>query len=129
MYSANNQPDSVHGRLFPGYYLPENRAKRVVSLLESKNDWTAEKVQEMGFDGVSTSNTELLKNLLPLIGRSGLSSKQQKLLNDLDAWQGNYELEEVSATVFHRFIFTVLRLTMADELGEAKFKALMNTHL
>ena len=33
VYSANNQPDSVSGISYPGYYLPENRAKRIVDLL------------------------------------------------------------------------------------------------
>ena len=39
VYSANNQPDSIKGGLYPGYYLPEDRAKRIVSLLKDKNDF------------------------------------------------------------------------------------------
>ena len=34
VYSANNQPDSIAGMKYPGYYLPENRAKRIVQLLK-----------------------------------------------------------------------------------------------
>lgn len=30
LYSANNQPDSVRGRLYSGYYKPQDRAKRIV---------------------------------------------------------------------------------------------------
>ena len=33
VYYANNQPDSIAGMVYPGYYLPENRAKRIVNLL------------------------------------------------------------------------------------------------
>ena len=40
VYSANHQPDSVRGKLYPGYYQPENRSKRIVSLLEEKDDFT-----------------------------------------------------------------------------------------
>ena len=39
VYSANNQPDSINGKLYPGYYLPENRAKRITQLLDAKNAW------------------------------------------------------------------------------------------
>ncbi len=37
VYSANNQPEAVDGYLYPGYYLPQDRAKRIVELLEPKN--------------------------------------------------------------------------------------------
>jgi len=50
VYSANNQPDSVAGLKIPGYYLPENRAKRIVELLEPKSDWDRESVGEMMLD-------------------------------------------------------------------------------
>jgi penicillin amidase len=29
MYSANNQPEPVDGYSYPGYYLPEDRAKEL----------------------------------------------------------------------------------------------------
>ncbi len=36
VYSANNQPDSIAGMLYPGYYITEDRAKRIVKLLAPK---------------------------------------------------------------------------------------------
>jgi penicillin amidase len=36
LYSANNQAEAV-GFLYPGYYLPEDRAKRITQLLEPKS--------------------------------------------------------------------------------------------
>jgi penicillin amidase len=39
-YSANNQAEAVDGFLYPGYYLPEDRAKKITQLLEPKSDWT-----------------------------------------------------------------------------------------
>ncbi|MEQ8532098.1 MAG: penicillin acylase family protein, partial [Imperialibacter sp.] len=38
VFSANNQPDSVNGHYYPGYYLPEDRARRIKQLIDSKND-------------------------------------------------------------------------------------------
>ncbi|MEX0363045.1 MAG: penicillin acylase family protein, partial [Allomuricauda sp.] len=53
VYSANNQPDSIAGMLYPGYYLPENRAMRIVQLLESKSDWDRESTSRMILDATS----------------------------------------------------------------------------
>ena len=46
MYSANNQPDTIFaiadsgkGTLYPGYYAPENRAKRINQLITPENNW------------------------------------------------------------------------------------------
>ena len=59
VYSANHQPDSVRGKLYPGYYQPENRSKRIVTLLEAKDDFTKEDVAKMLFDVTSVSYTHL----------------------------------------------------------------------
>ena len=39
VYSANNQPEAIDGFLYPGYYLPEDRAKRITQLLNPKSNW------------------------------------------------------------------------------------------
>jgi penicillin amidase len=36
VYSANNQPDSVEGVLYPGYYYPRSRAGRIDELMKGK---------------------------------------------------------------------------------------------
>ena len=66
MYSANNQPESSTsgGPLGTGYYLPENRAKRIVSLLEPKNDWDVDTTQEMILDVTSSVNPSLIRELI-----------------------------------------------------------------
>jgi penicillin amidase len=63
VYSANNQPDSIAEYLYPGYYLPENRAKRIVQLLEPKNDWDKEDVQRMIMDATSSINPSITVDL------------------------------------------------------------------
>ncbi|RMG84920.1 MAG: penicillin acylase family protein, partial [Bacteroidetes bacterium] len=39
VYSANNQPDTMAGYLHPGYYIPEDRARRIWNLLSPENEW------------------------------------------------------------------------------------------
>jgi penicillin amidase len=55
VYSANNQAEAVDGFLYPGYYLPEDRAKRITQLLEPKSDWTKESVGKMLNDNTTSS--------------------------------------------------------------------------
>jgi len=46
VYSSNNQPEAIDGYLYPGYYLPKDRATRINGLLAPKNDWTSSDVQK-----------------------------------------------------------------------------------
>jgi len=129
VYSANNQPDSISGMLYPGYYLPENRARRIVELLEPKNDWDRQTVGGMINDNTSSVNVEIKTNLLKLMDTDGLSDAQLEVLDKLKDWKGDYPLSSVEATVFHRWMFHLLETILKDELGEDQFWALQETHL
>jgi penicillin amidase len=50
--------------LYPGYYLPEDRAKRITQLLEPKSDWTKESVGKMLNDNTSLVAPVVVKNLI-----------------------------------------------------------------
>ena len=129
VYSANNQPDSIAGMLYPGYYLPENRAKRIVALLEPKNDWNAGSVRAMMNDVTSPINTEILGHILRDIDTDDLTDDQLMILDKLQHWKGDCPLNSIAATVYHRWIYFVLTSTFKDELGQEQFDELMSTHL
>lgn len=129
VYSANNQPDSIAGMKYPGYYLPENRAKRIVQLLDPKNDWDKEAVGEMMNDITSAVNPSIIKTFGKLIEAKGLTEKQVKVLDRLNAWQGDYLVNSIEATVYHRWIYFYLKNTFADELGPEMFNQFLSTHL
>jgi len=129
VYSANNQPDSIAGMKYPGYYLPENRAKRIVALLEPKNDWDKEAVGAMINDITSSVNPSIIKIFAKHIEAKGLTARQLKVLDRLNAWQGDYPIESIEATVFHRWIYFYLKNTFADELGPEMFNQFISTHL
>jgi penicillin amidase len=109
--------------------LPENRAKRIVQLLEPKNDWSKEEVGEMINDVTSAVNPSILKTFGKLIEAKGLTEKQVKVLDRLNAWKGDYPVESIEATVFHRWIYFYLKNTFADELGPEMFNQFVSTHL
>ena len=129
VYSANNQPDSIAGMLYPGYYLPENRAKRIVNLLEPKNDWDAESVRHMMTDVTSPVNTSILANLLKDIDKKDLKGNRLKCLDRLKHWKGDYPLKSTEATIYHRWIYFLLVDTFRDELGAELFDGLQQTQL
>ena len=128
VYSANNQPEAIGGKLYPGYYLSENRAKRIVQLLEPKNDWDTAEVKKMLTDVTSSINPSIVKNLAKGLEIKTLDTLQLKLLDKLNVWQGDYPLESVAATLYHRWILYFLKYTFEDELGDADYKQLLRTH-
>tara|TARA_R110000868_G_scaffold145181_2_gene365167 strand:- start:75185 stop:77572 length:2388 start_codon:yes stop_codon:yes gene_type:complete len=129
VYSANNQPDSINGNIYPGYYLPENRAKRITQLLDAKNDWDKESASKMITDVTSAVNPSVLKNFIAVLDEEKLGEQQKSALVQLKKWNGEANLESVEATIFHRWEYFFLRNTFYDELGEDRFSQLMATHL
>ena len=90
VYSANNQPDSVRGKLYPGYYQPQDRAKRIVKLLEQKDDFTKKDVSKMIYDVKSSTVSEISQNLLKSIEKSKRTASERKAFSILENWDGNY---------------------------------------
>ncbi|MFT6065973.1 MAG: penicillin amidase [Paraglaciecola sp.] len=128
VYSANNQTDSVRGKLYPGYYQPQDRAKRIVELLEEKDDFTKEDVAKMMFDVKSSTVSEIANDLLKSLDKSKLSVSEQKVVEILKNWDGTYLKNSVGATIYNRFLFEFLKATYKDELG-ASFELFINSQL
>ena len=126
VYSANNQPDSIAGILYPGYYLPEDRAKRIVNLLESKNDFTKEDVMLMINDVTSSITPLVVKEVLESITMVQFSDNEKKAMYILQNWDGNYNLESVAPTIYNRFLYEFLVNTYKDEMGKG-FEQFINT--
>jgi len=129
VYSANNQPDSIAGMVYPGYYLPENRAKRIVNLLEPKNDWSKETVGQMITDVTSSVNPMVITELSKSINVNELSDTHTTALDQLNEWQGAYNLDNIEPAIYHRWIYYFLKNTFSDEMGDDMFKQFMATHL
>lgn len=129
VYSANNQPESVNGKLYPGYYLPEDRAKRIVELLEEKDDFTSGDVEVMINDATSTVTEELVGILLNNISIVNLTKLEKEALEALKNWDCSYESEQVGPTIYFKLIYLMLKNTFEDEMGKEKFDEFLKTHL
>ncbi|WP_237274535.1 penicillin acylase family protein [Tenacibaculum ovolyticum] len=119
VYSANNQPDSIAGILYPGYYLVEDRARRIVELLAPKNDWTKEDVAEMIYDVTSPTAPETSEKLIEALTISEFSASDKKAIEILKQWNGYYGKDEVAPVIYNRLLYEFQKNTFKDEMGEA----------
>jgi penicillin amidase len=129
VYSANNQPEHVNGKLYPGYYLPEDRAKRIVELLEEKDDFTSEDVERMINDDTSSVTKALVGILLNNISIVNLTSLEKEALEELRGWDCSYGSEQIGPTIYFKLIYLIFKNTFEDEMGEEKFDEFLKTHL
>ena len=128
VYSANNQPDSVRGKLYQGYYQPQDRAKRIVELLDEKNDFTKKDVSKMIYDVKSSTVSEISKGLLKSVEKSKGTASEIKAFSIIENWDGNYLKTSVGPTIFNRFLYEFLKETYNDELGDS-FQLFINSQL
>jgi penicillin G amidase len=131
VYSANNQPDSIDGGYFyPGYYLPKDRAKRIVTLLESKEKLSKADFKKMITDVKSSEtpdNTAVLISVLSEI--KDLNTTEKQALGILKKWDGNNQLKDIAPTIYYKWVYKVMHNTFSDELGEAGFAQFMRTDI
>lgn len=129
VYSANNQPEAIDGYLYPGYYLPKDRATRIDGLLKPKNDWTKEDVGKMINDNTSSSSQIVVANMIKTINTSKFSENEKQALTVLKAWKATNELQDIAPSIYNKWIYFYLKATFEDELGEENFKLLLGTHI
>ncbi|OOV27007.1 penicillin acylase family protein [Flavobacterium sp. LM5] len=129
VYSANNQPEAVDGFLYPGYYLPEDRAKRITTLLDAKQKWNKQAVSQMIVDNTSSTVNETLKVMLASIATESLSENQKQAFTILKDWKGDSNLNQVAPTIYNKWLYLYLKNTFEDELGKDKFEQFLGTHI
>ena len=119
IYSANNQPDTTNGILHAGYYIPEDRAKRIVDLLSAKDDWDIPAAQEMITEVVSDKKVKMTKNILAILANADIKNENApKAIKILAAWDGDNQLTDIAPTIFAKLQYKILALTCQDELGD-----------
>jgi len=126
VYSANNQPDSIGGRLYPGYYSNEDRAKRIKNILESKDDFTKEDIAKMIHDVNSVVAVEVIQEISKVIDEKDLKDNEKEVFKKLKDWDGTYMKDYVAPTIYNRFMYEFYKGTYADELGKDLFELFLN---
>jgi len=127
VYSANNQPDTIAGdMLYPGYYLPEDRARRIVDMIEGTDKVDLQHMQDMLTDEKNLVSVELMDELLPEVTYE--SQTERDAWKALTEWTGSNGTNEVAPTIYQAFIHQVMHKAMVDELEDEKlFTSFVNT--
>ena len=130
VYSANNQPDSVNGYLYPGYYIVDDRATSIVNYLHMDKKWDIQEMKTISTDNSSVNALELAKYLFSLVeGSAGQNQIREEALAVLVSWNGNCTEQSVAPTIYYKWVFHILKNTFEDELGEKDFQAFLTLHL
>ena len=126
VYSANNQPDTIDTGLYPGYYLPEDRGRRIVDLLEHKNDVDVSYMENMLTDDINPASQDIMQVLLEELVPIG--EEELALYNILKEWNGEHKLENKGPAVYQALIYRVMKMACEDEMGTDGLEAFMSTN-
>ncbi|MBT8371808.1 MAG: penicillin acylase family protein [Deltaproteobacteria bacterium] len=132
VFSANNQPDTLTDKLYPGYYVPEDRALRIVKYLDSETNWSVEATKKMNTDCISMVFAEVTAEIFKTLKADKIlqsTSNHEKAFNVLQKWDGDHQIHDVAPTIFYVLLSSIMQNTMADELGDDDFKAIVSSHL
>ena len=127
VYSANNQSVSHDMTRHPGYYLPEDRGRRIVELLKEKNDWSVTDIKKMLLDDISKNRVEIAQSLISSLHQNSDQLASQAI-DKLRNWDGNYQVESSAPTIYTKLSYHILYDMMSDELGEL-WDVFNGTHL
>ncbi len=129
VYSSNNQPQAIDGYLYPGYYLPKDRALRIDGLLSTKNNWTKEEVSKMIVDNTSATAKTIVANMTKPVNASQFTENEKKALAVINEWKATHTLEDIAPSIYNKWIYFYLKDTFEDEFGVDNFKLLLSTHI
>lgn len=125
--TSNNQPDTLrNGVFFPGYYLPGDRWNRIATTITSRNDWDLESMKALQNETINESHAENAQFMLSQLKQTDFT-EDSNLLDALQTWDGNHDIESEIPTVYYKWLYHTLRLAMEDELGEDGFNGYLET--
>lgn len=129
VYSANNAPDAVDGINYKGYYYNGNtRAKSIIVALEKPNKkWTIKDVEELQLNDSSRVYSSNAKAMIAYLDKASLGDKQKEMLSNIENWDGTQSIDNISPTIYYKWMYNTVKMIYEDELGPDKFTALMKT--
>ncbi|MEY4038189.1 MAG: hypothetical protein RIR67_499 [Bacteroidota bacterium] len=71
----------------------------------------------------------VVQNLIGALEMNSLSKNEKEALAILKGWKGANNLEDIAPTIYNKWIYSYLKNTFQDEMGEAGFKQFLATHV
>ncbi|MBL7849938.1 MAG: penicillin acylase family protein [Cyclobacteriaceae bacterium] len=128
VYSANNQPDTVDGVYYPGYYYPRSRAGRIVELLSEEKMWTPDEVRKVNLDVQSPMHRDIARTLSEVLLASG-DARFTDMGRVLQEWNGDMKKEDIAPSIYFNLLSQTTYRAMIDELGWEAYQAFNNTSI
>ena len=128
VYSTNNQPDSVEGILYPGYYYPKARAGRVVEFLKQDRQWSPEDMKTINLDVMSVTHSEVAKEIASVL-KTLNKAAYNPIIQQLETWDGNHKSKDTAPSVYYNMLSQIMYATMSDEIGVAANKTILATSI
>ena len=120
VYSANNAPDSVAGRHYPGHYYSGNtRGFGIMEALSTKDDWTLSDAQELQMDHHSPVYEKNCAMMLAHISGSTFDPNVEAAVEHLRAWDGSHLAGDIAPTLYYRWMYRAIEQAMYDEFQQA----------
>lgn len=124
VYSANNQPDTVDGIVYAGYYLPDDRGERITEIINGKDAFSVDDVKSMMLD----SKSKMFENVKGIMLHAVKDSDDSQLLAELIKWDATFDQDDFRPVFFQKWIYEVLEHAMLDELEDELWESYKGTH-
>ncbi|RRV03974.1 penicillin acylase family protein [Pseudomonas sp. v388] len=126
--SANFQPLSPTGMQIPGYYNPAERGQQLDrQLSEPGIQWDLDASARLQLGTQTDYAPSILRPLMPVLREVADEPGERALVESLAAWQGDYPVDSVAATLFNQLLFELADKSFHDELGDGMFETLLST--
>jgi len=128
VYSANNQPDSVNGVLYQGYYYPRSRAGRIETLIQQNKDWTLDDMKKVNLDVTSQMHADIAHEIADIL--KGINKPEYAVMvSQLETWNGEHETEQTAPAIYNNLLSQIMWMAMADEISDKAFEVLTSTSI
>jgi penicillin G amidase len=129
--SANQHHDASEGLSYPGYYAPYNRYDRISSMIEQVPQASLDDMKRWITDVTSPLEASVAHDLCAIVQAvdTEWTELESQALSTVCAWDGGHQLEATGPALYYLWMYHVLYLALADELGDAYFETLLSTHL
>ncbi|MFM2136652.1 MAG: hypothetical protein RL021_2052 [Bacteroidota bacterium] len=130
VFSCNHQPDTFNGVFHSGYYLSDERARRLQHLLSEKEKYSLDDVQRITVDHLNPYTEQVAQELLSLAAPESLVKDPggRNAAELLRKWKGTHEPDDIAPVIYYMWLYYTLHDCMADETGEEDFQAFLKTH-
>ncbi|NQX92826.1 MAG: penicillin acylase family protein [Flavobacteriales bacterium] len=118
------------GELYPGYYVPENRADMIKEILEGEDNIDVEFMKALLMNTKSETDLELAQTLEAMLRQSdfAFSTLDQQALRQLRNWDGDYNVESIGASVFHVLKHVLTEKAFEGEMNPTQLDQFMRLH-